>query len=67
MPTIVACKKGVLTFLGIVIKTLDPPDRPGQGGGGLGRGIPTYPVFCPQDTNIRQNRKMRDTKYLKLF
>ena len=32
-----------------------------------GSGIPIYPLFCPQDTNIPQNRKMCDTKYLKLF
>ena len=35
--------------------------------GGGGSGIPIYPLFCPQDTNIPQNRKMCDNKYLKLF
>ena len=32
-----------------------------------GSGIPIYLLFCPKDTNIPQNRKMCDTKYLKLF
>ena len=32
-----------------------------------GSGTPIYPLFCPQDTNIPQNRKMCDTKDLKLF
>ena len=32
-----------------------------------GSGIPIYPLFCPRDTNIPQNRKMCFTKYLKLF
>ena len=44
-------------------------DQSGQarGGGGGGSGTPIYPLFCPQDTNIPQNRNMCDTKYLKLF
>ena len=32
-----------------------------------GSGIPIYPLFCPQNTNKPQNRKLCDTKYLKLF
>ena len=39
----------------------------GSGQASGGSGIPIYPLFCPQDTNIPQNRKMCDTKYLKLF
>ena len=45
------------------VDVLDQLDRRGQGGSG----IPIYPLFCPKDTNIPQNRKMCDTKYLKLF
>ena len=44
---------------------LKPTQLSGSARGGSG--IPIYPLFCPQDTNIPQNRKMCDTKYLKLF
>ena len=46
---------------------IDWKNRPGHGGGDGGSGIPIYPIFSPQDTNIPQNLKMSDTKYLTLF
>ena len=44
-----------------------PPPTDNSGPARGGSGIPIYALFCPQDTNIPQNRKMCDTKYLLLF
>ena len=43
-------------------KTTETQDANSPGPARGGSRIPIYPLFCPQDTNIPQNRKMCDTK-----